>query len=68
MAKFGTEGYGLGLEQYKINNNNYLGHGGDNISFKVRNFYDTKNQNLLILIANQYKDKYMMKVAKQVLK
>tara|TARA_R110000868_G_scaffold342354_1_gene603178 strand:- start:1081 stop:2037 length:957 start_codon:yes stop_codon:yes gene_type:complete len=68
MTKFNVEGYGLGLEQYKINNNYYLGHSGDNISFKVRNFYNVKNQNLLILISNQYKDKYIMKVAKQILK
>lgn len=68
MTEFGSEGYGLGLEKYTINNNIYFGHGGDNISFKIRNFYNLKTKNLLILISNQYQDKYVMKVAKKILK
>ena len=68
MMTFGKEGYGLGLEQFKVNNEMYIGHGGDNLSFKIRNFYNPKNKNLLILISNQYKDEYVMKVAKEILK
>ena len=67
MTEFGPEGYGLGLEKYKINNTIYFGHGGDNISFKIRNFYDSKTKNVLILISNQYKDQYVMKVARKIL-
>lgn len=68
MTEFGEENYGLGIEQYYINNEYYIGHSGDNISFKIRNFYNIKNKKLLILISNQYKDKYVMKVAKLILK
>ena len=67
MTEFGTEGYGLGLQKYTINRNVYIGHGGDNISFKIRNFYNLKTKNLLILISNHYQDKYVMKVAKKIL-
>lgn len=68
MMTFGKEGYGLGLEQFKVNNETYIGHGGDNLSFKIRNFYNPTNQNILILISNQYKDEYILKVAKEILK
>ena len=67
MISFGKEGYGMGLQKQVVDGKVYLGHGGDNISFKIRNFYDAKTKNLLILISNQYKDKYIMKVANQIL-
>jgi CubicO group peptidase (beta-lactamase class C family) len=68
MITFGTEGYGIGLETFNINKQIYFGHGGDNLHFKIRNFYNPKSKELLILIANQFNDKYIMKVARKILK
>lgn len=68
MLTFETKTYGLGIEKIIVNSKIYYGHGGDNISFKARNFYNPETGDLLILMANQYKDEYIMKVAEKILK
>lgn len=67
MITFSSEGYGMGMQEFIFNKKQYIGHGGDNLSFKVRNFYNPKTKDILILMANQYEDKYIMKVAKKIL-
>lgn len=67
MSNFGKEKYGLGLEKYTINNKTYFGHPGDNISFATRNYYNPQTKDLLILMSNQYKDRYIGKVVKDIL-
>ena len=67
MSNFGKEKYGLGLERYTINNKTYFGHPGDNISFATRNYYNPQTKDLLILMSNQYKDRYIGKVVKDIL-
>lgn len=67
MTTFGKEGYGMGMQEFIFNKKKYIGHGGDNLSFKIRNFYNPKTKDIIILMANQYADKYTMKIAKSVL-
>lgn len=69
MTDFGNKDYeyGLGIEKYTINGKQYLGHGGDNFSFKARNFYNPLTKDLLILLSNQYGDKYMGKIIRKLL-
>lgn len=68
MIHFGGDKYGLGIEKYIIKNEIYYGHSGDNISFKVRNYYNPRTKELYILMANQYKDLYTMKIASEIFK
>ncbi len=67
MTTFGKEGYGMGMQEFIFNKKQYIGHGGDNLSFKIRNFYNPETKDILILMANQYGDKYTMKIAKKIL-
>jgi len=63
--------YGLGIERIELKRNGnktvYFGHAGDNISFKIRNYYNPKTQEMIILLANQWLDPYIDKVRKQLL-
>ena len=68
MVTLGSEKYGLGIEKYKINNEIYYGHGGDNISFRVRNYYHPKTKELTIIMANHYKDPYSLKIVNEFFK
>lgn len=69
-----TEGeYGLGIEKYnlKVNENEYVtiyGHSGDSFSYKLRNFYNPLNNNLIIVFSNHYRDPYTGKIVYQILK
>lgn len=67
MTTFGKEGFGMGMQEFIFNKKQYIGHGGDNLSFKIRNFYNPETKDILILMANQYGDKYIMKIAKKIL-
>lgn len=70
MTSF-KDDYGLGIERIELKKNGkktvYFGHGGDNMSFKVRNYYNPKTQEMIILMANQWLDPYIYKVRKQLL-
>lgn len=68
MTSLGNEVYGLGIEKIKLNNEIYYGHGGDNISFKIRNYYNPKTKELIILMANHYKDPYVSKIVHEFFK
>ena len=44
------------------------GHAGDNISFVLRNYYNPKTKDLVIVFANHYGDPYSRKIATAILK
>jgi CubicO group peptidase (beta-lactamase class C family) len=60
--------YGLGIEILKKGKNKdiYYGHGGDNYSFKIRNYYNPKNGDLIIVFSNQQKDPFTQKIADEL--
>lgn len=70
MTSF-KDNYGLGIERIELEKNGkktvYFGHAGDNISYKVRNYYNPKTQEMIILMANQWLDPYIDKVRKQLM-
>ena len=65
------DNYGLGIERMKVNSNKgyyLIGHSGDNISFKIRNWYNTKTKDLIITISNQMGEKYIGKINNEIIK
>ncbi len=68
MIKFNNN-YGYGIEKISIpdKNNYYIGHGGDNLCYTNRNFYNPKTKTLVILIANHLFDKYCWKIGHEIL-
>lgn len=58
------DGFGLGIEEIMINGSIFFGHGGDNISFKNRNVFNPETKELLILMSNHFKDKYIVKIGR----
>lgn len=67
MITFCDKNSGLGLEKYFINGNEYYGHSGANLSFKVKNFFDPKTGKILILLANDYNDEFLSRIANELL-
>jgi len=67
MATFNDSDYGMGLQRYPYKNTYFYGHGGDNISFKIRNYYNPVTNDLLIIASNRFGDPYMDKLTKDVL-
>lgn len=51
MMNLGNEFYGLGLFK-PTKENNYYGHGGNNIGYSFRNGYNPKTKNLYLIYAN----------------
>jgi len=68
MTKF-KNNYGYGIEKILIPDKNiyYIGHGGDNLSYTNRNFYNPKTKTLVILMANHLFDKYCWKIGQEIL-
>jgi len=65
-----TSGYGLGIQIFhKLKGEKTLifGHGGDNFSFKLRNYYNPETKDLVIVFSNQYKDSFTNKIAVELL-
>jgi len=61
--------YGLGIEQIPTPEKDifYIGHGGDNLSFTTRNFYNPKSKVLVITLSNHLYDKYCWKIGNKIL-
>lgn len=61
--------YGLGIEVLKKGKNKdiFYGHGGDNYSFKIRNYYNSKNKDLIIVFSNQYKDPFTQEITNELI-
>ncbi len=70
MTEF-QDNYGLGIEKIKVNSKKeyyLIGHGGDNVSFKTRNWYNPKTKDLIITISNQMGEKYIGKINNEIVK
>lgn len=70
MTSF-EDDYGLGIEKRTIHSKKeyfLIGHGGDNVSFKIRNWYNPKTKDLIITISNQMGEKYIGKINNKMLK
>ncbi len=67
MSTFNDDDYGMGLQRYKYKDIYLYGHGGDNISFKLRNYYNPLNNNILIIASNRFGDMYMDKITNAML-
>jgi CubicO group peptidase (beta-lactamase class C family) len=52
MLTSGNETYGLGIFKFKNNNEEYYGHGGNNIGYAFRNQYNPKTKNMLLMFSN----------------
>ncbi|QTD39085.1 beta-lactamase family protein [Polaribacter batillariae] len=52
MLKSGNETYGLGIFKSKFENQNYFGHGGNNIGYSFRNQYNPATKNLFMMFSN----------------
>lgn len=61
--------YGLGIEVFIKGKNKdvFYGHGGDNFSFKIRNYYNSKNKDLIIVFSNQQKDPFTQEIANELI-
>jgi len=61
--------YGLGIEVMTKgkNKDKFYGHGGDNFSFKLRNYYNPINRDLIIVFSNQQKDPFTLEIAEQLI-
>ena len=61
--------YGLGIQIFHKGENNtiYLGHAGDDFSFKLRNYYNPENGDLIIVFSNHYDDPFTYKIAKRII-
>mgnify|MGYP003610941353 CR=1 FL=1 len=71
MTEF-QDDYGLGIQRIKVKSKNkeyyLIGHSGDNISFKIRNWYNPKTKDLIITISNQMGEKYIGKINNEIIK
>ncbi len=61
------DNYGLGMMKFNFNGITYYGHGGDDIGFRVRDYYNPENGDILILMSNQFADPYVLKVRELLL-
>lgn len=61
--------YGYGIQKIPILGENvyYIGHGGDNLSYTNRNFYNPKTRTLVVLMANHLYDKYCWEIGCEML-
>ena len=62
---------GLGIEKINVKSTKdyyFIGHSGDNISFKIRNRYNPKTKDLIITISNQMGEKYIGKINNDIIK
>ena len=65
------DNYGLGIEKIKVNSEKeyfFIGHSGDNISFKIRNLYNPKTKDLIITISNQMGEKFIGQINNKIIK
>ena len=53
MMTAGNDVYGLGLFKPESKDDNYYGHGGNNIGYSFRNGYNPKTKNLYLLFCNE---------------
>lgn len=63
--------YGYGIEKKIFNNKiqtQFIGHSGDNLFFKIRNWYNPKTKDLVITISNQYDDKFVGQINSKIFK
>ncbi len=49
FVSFDDANYGLGIMKLK---NGYVGHGGNNLGYSYREYYNPKNQNLILIFSN----------------
>ncbi|WP_435261479.1 serine hydrolase domain-containing protein [Tenacibaculum sp. nBUS_03] len=49
FTAFDDANYGLGIMKFK---DGYIGHGGNNIGYSFREYYNPENQNLILLFSN----------------
>ena len=49
LISFDDADYGLGIMKFK---NGYIGHGGNNLGYSYREYYNPENQNLILLFSN----------------
>jgi len=61
--------YGLGIVQIPTPEKDmfYIGHGGDDLSFTSRNYYNPKSKVLVITLSNHLFDKYCRKIGNEIL-
>lgn len=56
MTDFGSGEYGMGMMTERIGGTDYIGHGGNNVGFAYRNYFDPATKNLCLIFGN---DLYM---------
>lgn len=54
MQKFNDGDYGFGLYEVTIDSVQYIGHGGNNLGYAFKNYYNPKTKMLLLYFANSY--------------
>lgn len=54
MTDFGTGEYGMGMMTEKLGGTSYIGHGGNNIGYTYRNYFDPKSGSIIMLFGNDY--------------
>lgn len=54
MTDFDSGEYGMGMMTEKLGGTPYIGHGGNNIGYTYRNYFDPKSGNLILLFGNDY--------------
>lgn len=54
MIDFGESKYGLGVMKQTVDGTDYYGHGGNNVGYSYRNYYNPKTNDLLLFFANAY--------------
>lgn len=69
MIDFENYGYGIDIIPAESDNGSYslYGHGGDNISFTSKNYYNPKTKDLIILASNHFRDPFTAKISDDLL-
>ena len=54
MLHFNEGDYGFAVMTLELDGTTYYGHGGENVGYSYRNYYDPKTNNMLLLFGNGY--------------
>ena len=52
MINFDDADYGLGMTKISLDGTDYIGHGGNNIGYAFREYYNTETKNLVLIFSN----------------
>lgn len=61
------ETFGMGLFQIIFREKEFWGHGGDNLSYSVRNYYDPKDGTLLIIAGNEINFRFRKEITEDIM-